>query len=183
MILSLRFLMLLTLTPMAVAQACTITMGYRTTDRLPYIAEAPDNAGLYLDLYTEASRRIGCKLEVIRQPKKRILSSIQTGKVDFYPGLIPSPERGNDYYYAPNGLPSQQVALTRSGLPLMNSLEMMRGKDLLVSMGGVQKQAIEQGLNVRTPPELDIEKAYDSVVRTRLDQVLTHLGIAASPLY
>lgn len=31
--------------------------------------------------------------------------------------------------------------------------------------------------------QLDIEKAYDSVDRTRLDQVLTHLGIAQSPLY
>ena len=31
--------------------------------------------------------------------------------------------------------------------------------------------------------QLDIEKAYDSVDRHRLLQVMTHLGIASSPLF
>ncbi|MDM8551757.1 hypothetical protein QUF72_16870 [Desulfobacterales bacterium HSG2] len=56
---------------------CVIKMGYRTNKREPLKGERPDNSGLYYDLYTKAAKRIGCKLEVIRKPKRRILNDLK----------------------------------------------------------------------------------------------------------
>ncbi|WP_157314913.1 ABC transporter substrate-binding protein [Chitinibacter sp. GC72] len=173
---SLIFFTTLTLSSLGTAQGCTMIMGYRTTDRLPYIEAAPDNSGLYLDLYTEASRRIGCQLKVIREPKNRIMESVKSGRIDFYPGLIFSPERAKDFFFAPNGLPSQQVALTRSGLPLMNSLQSMRGKTLIMAMGGAYKHAIQYGINVRTPPELEVEKGIEFIEEGKGDVYVDELS-------
>jgi Bacterial extracellular solute-binding proteins, family 3 len=164
------------LAPLAAAQTCVITMGYRTTDRLPYIAVEPDNSGLYFDLYTEASRRIGCQLSIVREPKNRIMETIKNGQIDFYPGLIFSSERAKDYYFVPNGLPSQQVAITRSGLPQMNNLQRMRGKTLIMAMGGAYKFAIQYGLNVRTPPELEVEKGIEFIEQGKGDVYIDELS-------
>ena len=57
--------------------ACSLVMGYRTSERQPLIARAPDNNGLYKELYTKAAHKIGCSLEVKRLPKKRILRLLQ----------------------------------------------------------------------------------------------------------
>ncbi|WP_373973788.1 transporter substrate-binding domain-containing protein [Chitinibacter sp. SCUT-21] len=176
MLRSLMIVSIVALAQTAAAQPCTLLMGYRTTDRLPYIAAAPDNTGLYLDLYTEASRRIGCQLKIIREPKNRVLDSLKIGRIDFYPGLIFSPERGKDFYFLPNGLPSQQVALTRSGLQALNSLQIMRGKTLIMAMGGAYKEAIQHGINVRTPPELTIEKAIEMIESSKADVYVDELS-------
>ncbi|WP_348946473.1 transporter substrate-binding domain-containing protein [Chitinibacter sp. FCG-7] len=170
------FFTILMLTRLAEAQDCTLIMGYRTTDRLPYIEAAPNNSGLYLELYAEASRRIGCQLKVIREPKNRIMESVKNGRIDFYPGLIFSPERAKDFFFVPNGLPSQQVALTRSGLPLMSSLQSMRGKTLIMAMGGAYKHAIQYGINLRTPPELEVAKGIEFIEEGKGDVYVDELS-------
>lgn len=62
--------------------------GYRTNARLPIINEAPNNDGLYYDLYMEASKRMNVELEFIRKPKKRLIKEMQDGILDFYPGFL-----------------------------------------------------------------------------------------------
>lgn len=69
--------------------SCTLTMGYRTNERPPLIASAPDNSGLYLEFYQHVTEKLGCQLKVVRGPKKRILKKLYDGEIDFYPGFIP----------------------------------------------------------------------------------------------
>ena len=62
-------------------------MGYRTSERRPFIEQEPNNQGFYYDIYQVAAERVGCKLRVIRAPKLRILRDLKLGNIDFYPGL------------------------------------------------------------------------------------------------
>ena len=72
--------------------ACELVMGYRTNARLPLIAAAPDNRGVYNKIYATAAQQIGCSLRIVRKPKKRILKDLQDGLIDFYPGFDFTPE-------------------------------------------------------------------------------------------
>src|SRR5512134_3732230 len=99
------------------AMGCTLTMGFKPDAKLPFIAAAPDNAGLYLDLYTRAAERLGCKLAVVREPKRRIHQWMQEGRVDFYPGMKYSPERAQFALFIENGLPGGRAGLSMADLP------------------------------------------------------------------
>ncbi len=55
------------------SESIVITMGYKTTQKAPYINQAPDNNGLYYELYSEAAKRIGAELKIVRMPKVHIL--------------------------------------------------------------------------------------------------------------
>ena len=87
--------------------SCEMKMGYRTNERLPLITQAPINEGIYIDLYRRALKDIGCKLSVIRAPKKRIMYMLEIGEIDFYPGLGYSAERDKYIYYIDSGLTNQ----------------------------------------------------------------------------
>jgi hypothetical protein len=52
---------------------CVLKIGYRTNERPPNIARAPDNSGLYLDLYQKAAEMVGCELQVVRLPKNKVI--------------------------------------------------------------------------------------------------------------
>ena len=92
-------------------------MGYRTNAKPPLIGKSPDSSGLYFDLFTHAAERMGCTLKVDRKPKKRILNMIESGKVDFYPGLKFTQKRVSKYGYIANGLTSSYALLTRVDAP------------------------------------------------------------------
>ncbi|MCG6306326.1 hypothetical protein K6U21_19510 [Vibrio vulnificus] len=64
-----------------------IIMGYRTTEKMPYIHAEPSDDGFYFELYDEAAKRIGAKLKVVRLPKLRVLLALEAGEIDFYPGF------------------------------------------------------------------------------------------------
>jgi len=81
------------------ASACQITMGYRTNERAPLIAKAPNNQGLYFDLFSLAAKKVGCQLQVVRKPKKRILKMMRNGEVDFYPGFNFSLKRAKNSFF------------------------------------------------------------------------------------
>ena len=100
MVLKLYFLLLFFI--LSSSHACEVVMGYRTSERLPFIAEAPNNEGLYYSLYSRALADIGCQLKVLRAPKKRILHMIKSGEIDFYPGLGFSDEREEYIHYILN---------------------------------------------------------------------------------
>lgn len=150
-------------------QACTIKMGYRTTSRLPNITSAPENQGLFVDLYTKAAQTINCKLEIIRLPKKRILKKLQNGEIDFYPGFTFNLERHKYIYFMENGLPSLNVGLSRVELHEIRSYYDLKDKRLLLSLGAPHVDAKKFGLIIKQPPEVSFESAIDYVLDGRAD--------------
>ncbi|CAH0536826.1 substrate-binding periplasmic protein [Vibrio marisflavi] len=99
------------------AYSCELIMGYRTNEKPPLIGKAPDNNGLYFELFKTAADRIGCSLTVERKPKKRIMNMIVSGKIDFYPGLKFTKKRAENFGYINNGLTSSYALLTRVDSP------------------------------------------------------------------
>ncbi|PKF60766.1 amino acid ABC transporter [Psychromonas sp. psych-6C06] len=158
------------------SQACTLKMGYRTTARLPNIEAQPSNKGLYLDLYTKAAKRIGCQLEVSRQPKKRILRDLGRGTLDFYPGLSFREERSLYILFFANGLPSADIGLTRVEVPEINSFYDLKGKSILRAYGGTSVDANEYGVTIKTPPELSFESAIDYILNKNADFYEDEIG-------
>jgi ABC-type amino acid transport substrate-binding protein len=146
------------------SQACVLKMGYRTTARLPNIEANPSNKGVYHDLYSEAAKRIGCKLEIYRLPKKRILRDLGRGTLDFYPGLTFREERSLYIHFFANGLPSANIGLTRVDEPEIKSFYDLKGKVVLRAYGGASIDADKYGVTLKTPPELSFEKAIDFIL-------------------
>lgn len=143
------------------AETCELTMGYRTNARAPYIAEAPDNSGLYLSLYQDAAARIGCSLKVVRAPKKRILWEIAKGNIDFYPGLAFSKERHDYAHFIANGLSERYIGVSRADLSDITSLQQLVDKQLvlLISPGSYQLGGLPDKLIVRKPPDMSTDSA------------------------
>lgn len=162
------WLILLSLLISTAAQACELSMGYRTNAKPPLIASMPDNSGLYLDIYTEATQRIGCSLKVIRQPKGRIMHLINEGQIDFYPGLSFTQTRAESIHYIENGLKDGNIGLTRANEKEITSLYQVAERNMImvVSFGGYDHNAQAYGIHVRKP--------YDHTLSQLLDLVLNH---------
>jgi len=167
--------LLLSLSP-SLAQAfssseCIITMGYRTSERLPFIQHEPNNQGFYRDIYQAAAEKIGCKLRVIRAPKLRILRDLKLGNVDFYPGLHFTEERAKFAFFIPNGLSERYIGISRAGAASINSLAQLSqtSMTLLIAPGSYDFNGISKTMSVRKPPELDVPKALDYLLANQGD--------------
>lgn len=158
------------------SQACTLKMGYRTTARLPNIEAKPSNKGVYQDLYTEAAKRIGCKLEIHRLPKKRVLRDLGRGTLDFYPGLTFTEDRSLYILFFANGLPSADIGLTRVEVPEIKSFYDLKGKTVLRAYGGSSVDADKYGVTLKTPPELSFEKAIEYILNKNADFYEDEIG-------
>lgn len=110
-------------------------MGYRTNEKLPLINEAPDNSGLYIELYSEVCKRLGYKLEIIRLPKKRILRMLQDGDIDFYPVFIFTLERSKYCYFMQTGLKDQNVGISLNTLQDIRSFKELDGLTYIQPLG------------------------------------------------
>lgn len=114
--------------------------GYRTNARVPLIAEAPDNSGLYYDIYAEAAKRMGVNLEIRREPKKRLINDMKAGTFDFYPGFTFSEERSEYAFFFPNYLPGGYTIVTRDDFPSYKNMKelkkILKTKVQLVELGG-----------------------------------------------
>ncbi len=150
-------------------ESCDITMGYRTNERLPLIAGSPNNSGLYLDLYSEAVKRIGCTLDVVRLPKNRILLELKSGTVDFYPGFNFTPKRAKYAYYMENGLPGGDIGVSLTSLPTITNLEALKGKTLLIAMGSPEWGAEKKGIRLLRASELTLDRAFQLLTAHRAD--------------
>jgi len=150
---------------------CIITMGYRTSERRPFIEQEPSNQGFYRDIYQAAAEKIGCKLRVVRAPKLRILRDLKLGNVDFYPGLHFSEERAQFAYFIPNGLSERYIGISRAGAASINSLAQLSqtGMTLLIAPGSYDFNGISKTMSVRKPPELDVPKALDYLLASQGD--------------
>ncbi|WP_250655063.1 hypothetical protein [Alkalimarinus coralli] len=83
---------------------CELSMTYKDVGKPDYMAPSPNNSGLYKALYSEAAKRVGCKLVIKRFPKKRTLRQLQSGKIDIYPSTGFDEKRSLFLFYTPNGL-------------------------------------------------------------------------------
>ena len=68
------------------AGAETLVLAYPERQRLPFMAEAPSNEGIYRDVFSRAAALIGYELTILRLPKKRLFQYMREGRVDLYPG-------------------------------------------------------------------------------------------------
>jgi len=142
-----------------------ITMGYKAVEREPLMAAAPDNNGLYFELYSIALKRIGYTLKVIRGPKKRIYKNLKNGIIDFYPGASLSAKRATFAFYFKNGLQAGHAGLSLPELPEITHLSQLDGL-LLKQLGGHDFLQGIEGVSVKEVPELTIEKAIQ-IIKTR----------------
>lgn len=155
--------------PWQAMASCVIKMGYRTNERAPLIAKAPDNAGLYQDLYAKAAEKIGCTLEVKRDPKKRIIHFLEEGQIDFYPGFNFTEKRAKIARYFDNGLPGGDVGLSHGDVPQITELAQLSGRTLLSAKGSPDFLNGIDGVKVHSVRELTLDKAVKLLQMKRAD--------------
>ncbi|MBN1970884.1 MAG: transporter substrate-binding domain-containing protein [Candidatus Delongbacteria bacterium] len=138
-----------------------IKMGYRTTEKLPYIGEEPDDSGYFQDLYSEVARRIGCKLEIVRLPKKRVLESLKDGDIDFYPGFSFSDERAEYSYWISTGRKQRDIAISLEDLHDLKEEKDLLGLIQLVALGNPDylSEFDRTRFIQNVVPEMDLERA------------------------
>ena len=153
------------------SDACVITMGYRTSERLPFIGDEPNNTGFYHDLYQAAADKIGCKLNVVRAPKLRILRDLKLGNIDFYPGLNFTEDRAKYAHFIPNGLSERAIGISRAGAADIRSIEQLVNNKmtLLIAPGSYDFGGLPDKIQVRKPPELNVSKALDYLLTNQGD--------------
>lgn len=153
------------------SDSCVITMGYRTSERLPFIGDEPNNTGFYHDLYQAAADKIGCKLNVVRAPKLRILRDLKLGNIDFYPGLNFTEDRAKYAHFIPNGLSERAIGISRAGAADIRSIEQLVNNKmtLLIAPGSYDFGGLPDKIQVRKPPELNVSKALDYLLSNQGD--------------
>ncbi|MGF1722004.1 amino acid ABC transporter [Vibrio kyushuensis] len=151
------------------AHSCTLKMGYRTNERPPLINKAPNNEGLYSELYRVAAEKIGCDLVIIRAPKKRILKELREGELDFYPGFNFTLQRARYTFYIENGLPGGDIGASRMNFPTITHLEQLKGYTLLKASGGPDYLEGIGGVFVSAEPEMTITDAMELMAKNRGD--------------
>lgn len=151
------------------AQVCQLIMGYRTSARLPLIDKAPANDGFYQDLFRQATKKIGCRLVIKRQPKKRILRGLKNGSIDFYPGFSFSPERAKYALFIANGLTHGYGVLSRRGAAGISSWKDMEGKTALIAAGGSTDLLTQYDIRLASVNDLDLNKAAQLLLKHKAD--------------
>jgi len=147
---------------------CTVRMGYKPNAKEPYIFK--DGRGIYRDVYGEALNRIGCRLEIIRLPKRRIIYHLKKGTIDFYPIFAYTDERAAYTYFIPNWLPNQGIVVTRDDIPPLHSLnELIRYQPtLLKEIGGYSPMEAIPGKRFETT-DINVAKAFKLLLYKRID--------------
>ncbi|MGD8233961.1 substrate-binding periplasmic protein [Vibrio sp. TRT 1302] len=151
------------------SHACTLTMGYRTNERPPLIAKSPDNSGLYQHFYQVVANKIGCELDIVRGPKKRILKQLQDGEIDFYPGFNFNDQRAEFTFFIANGFPGGEIGISRSDFPLITALEQLEGYTILQALGSPDFVRDLESVKIYAVPEMTIDKAVGLLRKNRGD--------------
>ena len=151
------------------AFSCEITMGYRTSARLPLIAAMPSNQGLYKAIYQRAAQNINCKLVIKRAPKKRIIKLLNEGAIDFYPGYGFNQARSEFTHFFENGLTSHSVVITHRDVAKIDNLKQLENKVLLKPYGGRKSAIEERDIMVRYGQDLGIADAIKVIEKKQAD--------------
>ena len=149
---------------------CVLKMTYKEGDKLPLIAKKPDNSGAYLELFSRAAETIGCQLEIVRLPKKKLHEQLQRGTLDFYPAASFSEARSKYLYYIENGMPTGEYGITSRTVP--DILDYPQVKELglvwLMELGSSKaEKAAELGIRTHAIGFVDIEKVQQFISQGR----------------
>jgi len=147
---------------------CILTMGYKESAKLPMIKVMGDNSGAYLDLFTIAAKNIGCKLEVVRLPKKRLHKMFAQGKLDFYPGASFSLLREKYLFYIANGFSTAEYGISHSSMPEVTNYRALATKHIIwVQEVGTSKAEVAKALSIETIVlnNINIEKLKHLMLR------------------
>ncbi len=146
-------------------------MGYKTTKKLPYINERPDNSGLYYELFSEAAKRIGAELRIVRLPKVRILSGLENGTIDFYPAFSFTKERANFGFWLNYRVKGRDLIMTRDDIPDIISHKDLNGLTYLVAKGNTNYfEGIDfSNVKILETAELDLARAVKLISSNRAD--------------
>ncbi|MDC0335910.1 hypothetical protein OAN24_03310, partial [Pseudodesulfovibrio sp.] len=152
----------------ATAQQTTLTMVYKDTGKPPYMEAAPDNSGLYFDLISRATKKIGFDLRIERGPKKRTYSMLETGEADIYASGEFNDKRSDFLFYMPNGLYRREHYWGMTALsipPLQNISEITTyGLRWIFELGSTwPTKAAYYAVPYSEQPEVTIERAIDSL--------------------
>lgn len=123
--------LLLTLMPATALANCTLTMGFTESAKMPLINEKGDDSGVFLELFSTAANNIGCDLEVVRLPKKRLHKMFAQGQLDFYPGASFSLSRESYLFYMPNGLSTAEYGVTHLDIKEIDSYKQLSDRKLI----------------------------------------------------
>jgi len=146
-------------------EACVIKMVFKQGAKQPLIAQAPNNEGIFKDLYSEAARRIGCKISISRLPKQRLHLGLEHGQFDFYPAASFSPKRAEYLYYIDNGILTAEYGVSDSRLPEITQLSNLREHSNLIWLmennSSKQETASLYGITTQKVAYLNINKLLE----------------------
>lgn len=147
-----------------------LVMGYRTNERLPYIDDTSNN-GIYLEVYSEACRRIGATLKIVRLPKVRVNKALQNGSIDFYPGYTFTHEREHFAFFFPNGLSERYLIINRLDQPPIRDYKELAGKTEVRSLGNPSflPASVQSQVKSTDVGELGVERALRIIEAGRVD--------------
>ena len=143
---------------------CVLKMTYKDGDKMPLIAKKPDNSGAYFDLFDKAAKKIGCRLSVVRLPKKRLHHKLSKGTLDFYPGASFSKKRAKYLYYIENGFDSGEYGITPLNVPDITSFQQIKEVGLIWLMEhGSSKRELAKEFKIKTQDvrHADIDRARE----------------------
>lgn len=112
--------------------SCTITMVFKLGDKSPLMKAAPDNSGIFNDLYSLAAKRIGCSLSITRLPKARLHQGLKMGIYDFYPAASFSKERTKYLTYINNGLTTKEYGMSSLGIKNITDFQQLTYYDNVI---------------------------------------------------
>ena len=148
-------------------------MGYKISGKSKLIQDSPYSNGVYKEIYTEAAKRIGCKLKVLRKPKKRVLDELKKGSIDFYPGAAFSAKRAKYLYFIPNGLEDSEYGLSSANLPDIIDLKELAQHKVTWLMGlGSPKESLAREYGVKAGPRGDV--TIDAIVNLMVNKPNTN---------
>ena len=116
------------------AERPVLVLGYPEREKLPYIADAPSDEGVFKDILRVAAERIGAELRIERLPKKRVFQYMREGRIDLYPGT-PSPDRDEIMAWISLGFQSKNVCLVRADLAPFTHLRDAPSMRLIYEVG------------------------------------------------
>ncbi len=169
-----------------------ITLVYKDVGNPPYMNRAPDDSGLYEELYTRVADFAGAKLKIRRMPKKRTYHELEGGMVDIYPSGVFHEFRSKFLFYIPNGLYRSEIytCLTHQNNPNIRSLRDFNINGLVWAIergSSLVKLAVKNDLRIQEVTDLDIKKAIKmisegrpivySAVTSRLKKYLKRNGL------
>jgi hypothetical protein len=166
---TLFWLLFLTLCASLPAYACTLKMAFKDGAKGNLIGPPGNDEGAYKDLFTEAAKRIGCRLMIVRLPKTRLHERLEAGTLDFYPGASFSEKRASYLHYIPNGFTTGEVGISRIDMADRTSLRDMRGIRLLAELGTSKDDLTKNGAEIVATSALTFERIVRMINRQRAD--------------